>query len=553
MNQTLVMRNWARLRLVISGYGFGMIVVTGFALVLHLWGIQQDLPFTPEVDEPRFVTLAVKIADSGNLNPGWFGHPGSTVIYPLAGLYRLWHAIGYMGLQLHSNGVRATFELAPGAFYLLGRYWVMAFSIGSAPLVYLIGRRVFNKQVGVIGAWLAVLSPISLAQAQIVRTDAPGLFFALAALWLCLRLHQRPTLRLQVLVGAVIGAGIATRYFLATLIPLLLTVDILIWRGRRVESRDRTALWRDMIAGFVAIGVAFLALTPFFVLDFRTVWHNLRDEATSSRLGSDGLSPLANLLWYLTSAIPDNITWPRMILAAFGIVLIIRKRRPQALLLLWFATIFLSVTSLSRLHWERWAIQVLPMFALFVAHALEAVTRRLTGRLSLRPPFGLALMLSLAIILSAESLYRLAIANIQQSSPSTRVGARDWILANLPPGSHIAQEWYTAPLTLSNFNGYASSQGRLIKPSADNHFMIFEKISLAAAARANEYYRDGYRYLVVSSWMFDRYLAEADRYPSEAAFYRNLFAEGTLLQEFKPSLTQGGPVIRIYELPEPGG
>src|SRR5512143_49438 len=57
------------------------------ALPLYLWGIRRDLPIRCEIDEPPFVQAARRIVATGSLNPGWFGHPGSTVIYPLTAAY----------------------------------------------------------------------------------------------------------------------------------------------------------------------------------------------------------------------------------------------------------------------------------------------------------------------------------------------------------------------------------------------------------------------------------------------------------------------------------
>jgi len=126
-------------------------------------------------------------------------------------------------------------------------------------------------------------------------------------------------------------------------------------------------------------------------------------------------------------------------------------------------------------------------------------------------------------------MYELVLSDVRQASPSTRVLAREWIIRNLPTGSRIAQEWYTAPLVGTDF-------------------VVSEQWSLAAGHTVDDYRYDGYSYLVVSSAMYERFLAEPDRYVSEVAFYQTLFAEGCLLQRFEPSATRGGPVIRIYEL-----
>ena len=70
-------------------YRWILICVIIIAFGFYVWTIQRDLPFTPEIDEPIFVLPAIRMASSGNLNPGWFGNPGSTVIYPLALRYHL--------------------------------------------------------------------------------------------------------------------------------------------------------------------------------------------------------------------------------------------------------------------------------------------------------------------------------------------------------------------------------------------------------------------------------------------------------------------------------
>jgi hypothetical protein len=78
------------------------------------------------------------------------------------------------------------------------------------------------------------------------------------------------------------------------------------------------------------------------------------------------------------------------------------------------------------------------------------------------------------------------------------------------------------------------------------------QFSLATDQTIEAYRQSKYRYLMVSNYIYNGYLYEPGRYPSEAAFYKQLFAEGKLLQEFAGSATQGGPTIRLYEL-EPSG
>ena len=67
-------------------------------------GLTKALPYEPETDEPVFVQPAARIAATGDLNPHWFGHPGATVIYPLALAFRLLYGGGLQAIGVGRSG-----------------------------------------------------------------------------------------------------------------------------------------------------------------------------------------------------------------------------------------------------------------------------------------------------------------------------------------------------------------------------------------------------------------------------------------------------------------
>src|SRR5881628_1254421 len=94
--------------------------IVALALALHLVGIRKDLPYTPEIDEPLIVNAAVRIGALIATDPGWFGHPASTLIYSLAGVYRLWSVVAYHGpLVGRDPRLMDRFLAHSGEFYLL--------------------------------------------------------------------------------------------------------------------------------------------------------------------------------------------------------------------------------------------------------------------------------------------------------------------------------------------------------------------------------------------------------------------------------------------------
>ena len=458
-----------------------VVSLVGLALMSNLCGIRQDLPFVPNIDEPQFVTLAVRMASSGDLNPGWFGHPGSTVIYPLAAIYRIWHALVYGRMLFRPDpSLQIAFDSSPAEFYLLGRFLTIAYAALSVPLVYHVGRRAFGGRTGVVGLWFSTLPVVLAAHARMVRTDSAALVFGMLSLWLCLRLYDRPSTGNHILAGLAIGLSVATRYFLVALIPILLAVDGLIaWRQTIQAGRLRFP-WLGAMAGLLAAAASFALSAPFFFLDFSTAFQSLGLEARSTHLGADGLSPLGNLWWYLVKAIPLSISWPLAMLAIAGVLLVIWNRRPKQNLLLGFVLMFLAGISLSHLHWQRWIIQILPLLALFAAYALEVAVTHLAIRWRLTSRATRGLWVAAVLAVSVRPVSQLLLFDIQQVNRSTRILAREWMLDHLPEGSRIAQEWYTAPLIGAQFD-------------------VQERPSLAEDRVLEDYRRDDYRYLVTSS------------------------------------------------------
>ena len=83
---------------------------------------------------------AARMAWKGDANPQWFGHPGSTVIYPLAIAYRarevLFHGAPLFG---EAPSLAERFRDDPTSFYEIGRLWVILLSVATIPLLFLRG------------------------------------------------------------------------------------------------------------------------------------------------------------------------------------------------------------------------------------------------------------------------------------------------------------------------------------------------------------------------------------------------------------------------------
>src|SRR3990172_4812772 len=91
-------------------------------LGLRLYGSSFDLPYVYDPDEPSFVNPALHMLQHGTLNPGWFGHPGSTTIYVNALIYKVLLEFGtYVGWFANVKQFQDFYHRDATLFYLLPR------------------------------------------------------------------------------------------------------------------------------------------------------------------------------------------------------------------------------------------------------------------------------------------------------------------------------------------------------------------------------------------------------------------------------------------------
>lgn len=155
----------------------------------------------------------------------------------------------------------------------------------------------------------------------------------------------------------------------------------LLMRQRSATDPERR---RWVVATALSAALAFLLFllaTPYLVLDWRAALAGIRNEARTSHLGADGLSPLGNFVWYLTAALPDALTWPQMLVLAIGVVAAALRRKGRVLVLTGWALLFLAAISLPALHWNRWALPIVPCLTLLAAHGVDTLARLLVLRL----------------------------------------------------------------------------------------------------------------------------------------------------------------------------
>lgn len=188
-------------------------------------------------------------ADRSPLNPHWFPL-GSILIYALVfirSVLELFTDVG--GLDMRFAG-RTLSALA---------------DVGSVLMVFLLGRRLYGRNVGLLAAGLTALAVIHVQHSHFYRPETFTVLLTLASIWATLRMVERRRLRDSVVLGVIVGLALAPKVnVLPILAPLALGYAYRILDGADGLWDEITPEMIAKVAGHAAVG-ALVAVAVFFV------------------------------------------------------------------------------------------------------------------------------------------------------------------------------------------------------------------------------------------------------------------------------------------------
>jgi hypothetical protein len=533
---------------------FGVLaIILAFALVIRLHSIGFGLPSLYDPDEPIFMVLALKLLKDQTLNPGWFGHPGTTTIY-LVALIDL--AVLGTGLVTGHFGSVRDFAMAayadPGLLFIPARVAMALFGVGCVWLTWAIGRRLFGSTAGLIAAGLLAINSLHVLWSQVVRTDVMASFFMLASLLFSIRAAQRGGLRDYVASGCFIGIAIATKWPSAIVAVALAGAAISDWRR---DKRRLPVQAGKLAAALVALLVALFLASPYIFIDWQTVLSNVGGEVTPRHhLAQTGEGFLYNLQWYMQGQVAPSMGLVGLVLAVAGAAFAWWREPVARWTLLPVAAAFFALICAQHLVWSRWLVPGIPLLCLLVAASVQAIGRFLADRLGGPRPVLTAIV---AVAVAAPSLASLRV-KVREREVDTRALAASWAAAHIPAGSTVVlenlelrlrdQPWrFRFPFgkagcidglrALTSGVSYSKLQdARSGSPIVDLGNVAPDRLD---SCRAN--------FAILT--YFDLYTTESAQFSAEIGNYRRLLAGGRTVALFRPVPGRiGGPVVRIVAL-----
>lgn len=527
-----------------------MFAVLLLALALRLRGLGFGLPALYDPDEPIFILNSLKLLRDGTLNPGWFGHPGTQTIYALALLDLLvfaWHHWVTGTLADTAAFGRAIYS-DPTIVFLPGRWFILACGLATVALTYSLGRRLFDARAGLLAAALLAMNPVHIRWSQVIRTDMHASVFVLLVMLAALGVVRTGRLKYYALAGVAVGFACATKWPAGAAAAGVLGAAALRWRSERGPVARGLVLF-----GVAAVAGLFVA-SPYLFLDWQTVLHDLSGEKRPQHLGATGHGLLGNMAWYIGQPLRLALGVAGLVLGAIGFWLGARRSPAFGAVIGLTAAVFFVSISAQGLIWERWTVPLLPLLSLPVAVAMLALVERASrwGRQgTIATAAALAAVVALPLAWTGH-------AQAAERATDTRRLATDWARRHIAPGSSVAVEYLAFDVLDQpwRFLYPAGDQGCVdvranlsgqIRYSTVGKWRGSRAVvdlgniapALLGTCRAD--------WLIIVHW--DRYRAEAARYPAELASYRRLTAGGTLAATFRPEPGRvGGPIVRVVRL-----
>jgi len=400
-------------------------------LGLRLWGLDFGLP-NPlcRPDEAVLLNRALAVA-GGDLNPHFFNYP-SLHIYVLAVCLGLWGLVGWVGgLYAGPPDFLYKYLTDATAVFVTGRLVTVAMGVASIGLAYALGRRLGGRRAGPLAAGFLAVAPLHVRDSHFATVDVPVTCWILLAYYLCWRYLESGRSRDLWWSAAALGLAVSTKYSAALFAPALVAAPLL--RPRRGGSAAELP-WRDLGIAVACLAGAFLAGTPWAVLDPAAFWGGVAFEGGHFAAGHLTGSPAGaaafegSWLHHLRVSLWHGPGWPVAVAGWAAVVWLARRRRPEDLVLLSGAGLYLAVASAGSTQFLRYALPLIPLQCVMAGALLARLGQR-------RRPSWTVLAAVLGLAPAAWASWH---GDRLLAAEDTRVAAARWVEEHVPAGQVVA-------------------------------------------------------------------------------------------------------------------
>jgi hypothetical protein len=372
---------------------------------------------------------------------------------------------------------------------LVGRALSGFFDLGSILILFLIGRRLYGKWVGLLAATLLSFSVLNIQLSHFYTVDTYANLFIVATMFFLLRGVGSGRWMDYALTGIMLGLGMASKVSVLTLaVPILVAIGLDYYR--RSRKSDVSSAFEPMLvrlltvllfAAFIfriAQPVAFTG-PGFWNWSLNPRWMKDMLDQQNTVTGNTDLPWVQQ--WTNRSiffALYNIVVWGLGLplglagFAGFGLAAfeLVRRKKIEHLLPVVYVAATFIYHGITFIKFMRYFLPIYPFLALFAAYLISWVWRKVAdshtapiiesgasnprwqqvlNRIKFTQP--LALVVS-AFVIVGTLCYAFAFSSIY-SHPNSRVTASRWMYQNIPPGSTIANEHWDDWMPIGGLDG----------------------------------------------------------------------------------------------------
>lgn len=474
---------------------FSLLVI--FGIVLRIWGVGFGLPSFHYADEDKYLTTAMLMWAHFDFNPHYFQNPPLlTYIYAFAiGCFFI--ACKILGFFASPQAFGRAYLIDSTNYYIIARIISTLFGAGTCIVVYQIGKKLYNRITGVIAGIFLCFCFLHVRNSHYAVNDIAGVFFLVLAFKYIVNIYTKGNTKDYILAGLLSGLAIATKYNMGIIIFSIPVAHYISLRSGALKNT------RKLLFAFLLCFLGFFIVCPWILLDFKSFFKGFFAQLQLAREPWFGGSHENSYLQFMKTLIWGYGLIP-LLLSIVGVISLM-KERSKLLLIAFFSVLYFLVMGKSRLFFARFTLPVVPFLCIFSAAGLMFIAEYISHRKKIVVVTTVLLLAILqGLIFSLRHDYLI-------SKTDTRIIARDWIKENVPPGSKILIETYGP--NLKDFKNGKPLNGYQVKGGL---------VGQLPQKSIKDYKREGYEYIVTSSFVSDRYTRSPEIYKKEIDFYASL-------------------------------
>jgi len=475
-----------------------LILIIGGAF-LRFYNLNWGAPFYFHPDERNIASSISQLNFPDNLNPKFFAY-GSLPLY----------VTFFLGLipSLFSNcnfsfPCSITFEQA-----IIGTRIIAAiFAVLLIPLTYFIAEKI-KKGLGIPAALLTIFSTGYIQFAHFGTVEMWLTFFTLLLFLPLLKIVSKPSIRLSLFTGIILGILISTK---VSSFPLFLLPAIsLILSNCTTRTNKIIHILGYLSVIIIVAGSIFIVTNPFVFLDPTSFLNSIRYESevalgTLPVFYTGEFFQSIPIIFQFTSIYPfllNPLITLLFIAAFFHLVLLLRKDKILVLLFSFFLLTFLS-QSFVFAKWTRYMLPTLPFVYLLLVFWIDQFHKKRKG--------------IFAIIIFVSTIFSLSYFVTAFIEKDTRIQAQEFARQAIPSDAPVMSEVYDLGITPFNSSHFAITLFNTY--DLDNGNPEYSINTLQETLAASSYI------ILPSQRVIKTRLTNPKRFPVGHRFYKDVYIE----------------------------